>query len=256
VRGPPVYCSLFTVHAFLFLMRLTDFEALIRRLVSEVPAVFLDGVADVAVSAKSLPHPTRAEIYTMGECIPLPTTVGADASAVQSRVVLYHGSFVKLAQLDPDFDWRTEAWETLTHELRHHVEWKARAPALEAYDRAAEENYARQEGERFDPAFYLDGESAAPDVYEVDGDYFLHRVVRTVPTELMVDWHGSSYRAQAPPGLVLPAFLTLDGVAEPPPGDLVLVLRRKPRVTDLFRQGKPYTGVVTVAPVPRPSVQR
>src|SRR5712692_2728789 len=65
------------------------------------------------------------------------------------------------ARLDPDFDWREEAWETLTHELRHHVEWRARAPGLEAYDRAVEANFARQEGERFDPALYLDGDSPA-----------------------------------------------------------------------------------------------
>ena len=53
-------------------MRLSDFESLIRRLSSEVPPDFLEGIAEVAVSPQSVPHPTRAEIYTMGECIPLP----------------------------------------------------------------------------------------------------------------------------------------------------------------------------------------
>jgi hypothetical protein len=237
-------------------MRLSDFEALVHRLVSEVPADFLDGVADVAVSPKSIPHPTRAEIYTMGECIPLPTPVGAPADVVQSRVVLYHGSFVQLARLDPDFDWRTEAWETLTHELRHHVEWRAHDRALEAYDDAAEQNFARQEGERFDPGFHLGGESPAPGVYEVDGDYFLDQVVGSVPSELRLSWHGSSYRAPTPAGLDLPAFLTIEGLAEPPPGDLVLVLRRKPRVIDLFRRGKPFTAVVSVTPVADAPAQR
>jgi hypothetical protein len=230
-------------------MRFSDFDTLVRRLVYEVPPEFLDGIADVTVSPRSLPHPTRVEIYTLGECIPLPTSVGAGANATQSRVVLYHGSFTNLARLDPDFDWRSEAWETLTHELRHHVEWRANAPALEEYDRAAEQNFARQEGEPFDPGFYLDGESAVPDVYEVDGDFFVDRVVRSVPAELVLEWHGASYRAQTPAGLVLPAFLTIEGVAEPPPGDLILVVRRKPRVTDLFRQDTPFTRVVTVAPV-------
>jgi len=255
---PPftVYRSLFTVHAFVGCMRLSDFEALVRRLVAEVPPDFLDGIADVSVSPKSLPHPTRAEIYTMGECIPLPAPVGASGDAVQSRVVLYHGSFANLARLDPEFDWRTETWETLTHELRHHVEWRAQAPKLEAYDRAAEQNFARQEGEPFDPGFYFDGESSAPDVYEVDGDFFLDRIVGAVPGELLLNWHGAAYRAPAPSGLRLPAFLTLDGVTEPPPGDLVLVLRRKPQVADLFRRGEPFRAVVTVTPVADAPVQR
>jgi hypothetical protein len=237
-------------------MRLSDFEALVRRLVSEVPADFLDGIVDVSVSPKSLPHPTRAEIYTMGECIPLPAPVGASAEAVQSRVVLYHGSFVNLARLDPEFDWRTEAWDTLMHELRHHVEWRANAPWLEAYDRAAEQNFARQEGEQFDPGFYLDGESPAPGVYEVDGDFFLDRIIGATPAEVVLDWHGASYRAPTPSGLELPAFLTIEGVIEPPPGDLILVLRRKPKVTDLFRHGEPFAAVVTVTPITDVPVHR
>ena len=227
-------------------MRYSDFESLVRRLSSELPPAFLDGIAEVAVSPKSVPHPTKADIYTLGECIPVPAAVGGQAAEVQSRIVLYHGSFQNLARLDVDFDWREEAWETLTHELRHHVEWRARAPALEAYDRAAEQNFARHDAERFDPSFYLDGNVRAPGVYEVDGDYFVDRVVAAPPTRLELEWHGAHYGGAAPPGLVLPAFLTIEGVEEPPPGDLIVVLRRKPRLRDLFRHGEPFTGAVLV----------
>jgi hypothetical protein len=38
------------------------------------------------------------------------------------HVAIYYGSFAAIAAEDPDFDWEEEAWETLTHELRHHVE--------------------------------------------------------------------------------------------------------------------------------------
>jgi hypothetical protein len=55
--------------------------------------------------------------------------------------------------------------------------------------------------------------------------------------------------------LRLPAFLTIEGVAEPPPGDLVLVLRRRPRLTDLFRQRETFTAVVAVTPVSAPAAQ-
>ena len=150
-------------------------------------------MAEIAVSPRTVPHPTRDEIFTLGECIPLPAVDGA-AEGIQSRVVLYHGSFQALARIAPGFDWRAEAWETLTHELRHHLEWRARAPDLEAYDRAAEHNFARQDGEPFDPLFFLDGEPAGSDCYQVDDDVFLDVTVDHVPAERRLLWRGRVYR--------------------------------------------------------------
>jgi hypothetical protein len=89
-----------------------------------------------------------------------------------------------------------------------------------------------------------------PGVYEVDGDYFLDQVVRARPATLELSWHGALYAAPAPDGLTLPALLTIEGVEEPPPGDLLLVLRRKPRLTDLFRSATLFQGTVTVARAP------
>ena len=81
-------------------MRLDDFREMVRRLSEELPSQFLDGIAEVTVSPRTVPHPDRAGIYTLGECVPLPTT-DSDADAVQSRIVLYHGSFAALAHLTP-----------------------------------------------------------------------------------------------------------------------------------------------------------
>lgn len=210
------------------------FEHLVQRMTTEVPSNYLMGVVAVDVSPRTLPHPVRGEIYTLGECVPLPME-GEGPDTVQSRVVLYHGSFVALARFDPDFDWEREAWETLTHELRHHVEWRARTEDLEAFDRAAEQNFARLDGEPFDPLFFLDGDAPVDGVHQVDDDWFLDTLWRAVPIEVPFIWHGRWYRVQVPTGTTLPAYLLVDGVEEPPPGDLVLVLRRRPRVTDLFR---------------------
>jgi len=228
-------------------MRLADFEAMVRRLSAEVPAHFFDGIAEVVVSPRAVPHPVRADIYTLGECVPL--DVGESGGDVQSRIVLYHGSFAALARLEPGYNWRGEAWETLTHELRHHLEWRARAPDLESYDEAAEQNFARHDGEEFDPAFYLDGEPVAAGVYEVDDDYFIDRLVREVPRELSFQWHGTHYRAEVPAEATVPAFLTVDGLDEPPPGDLVIALRRRPRLLDLFRRAPVFQATVAAHPV-------
>ena len=201
------------------LQRLNDFRSLVSRLSAEVPTEFLDGVSEITVSPRAVPHPTRADIFTLGHCIPFHAGETGAPDEIQSRVVLYHGSFRALAELDADFDWRTEAWETLTHELRHHLEWRAREGALEAFDEAAEQNFARTDGEPFDPLFHLSGESVADAVYQVDDDFFLDHVVRRLPDRLEFAWHGRPYRAVMPAGATLPAFLSVEGVATLLPGE-------------------------------------
>jgi hypothetical protein len=213
-----------------------EFEGMVRRMTDEVPAYFLDGITEVVVSPRAAPHPTRAEIYILGECIPLHDAALEGIEAVQSRVVLYHGSFAALAQLDADFDWTSEAFETLTHELRHHLEWRAHRPDLEDFDAAAEANFARQDGEPFDPLFYLDGDAPEPGIFEIDGDYFLDRVVRRAPVSVEFNWHGRFWQVDVPPGTALPCYLEVQGLDEPPPGDLVVVLRKKPSWVELYRE--------------------
>lgn len=225
-------------------MKLDAFRAMVARMATEVPEEFLDGVAEVTVSPRAVPHPTREEIYTLGQCIPFHAGAGGGADDIQSRVVLYHGSFRALADLDPEFDWRAEAWETLTHELRHHLEWRAHEGALEEFDEAAEQNFARADGEPFDPLFYLSGEEVAKGVYQVDDDVFLERIVREVPSALAFGWHGREYRAAPPAGATLPAFLSVSGVAQPPPGELVLVLRRRTGLLDFLRRTVPFVAEV------------
>lgn len=227
-------------------MQLPDFRALVERLERDIPAEFQHGVVAVEVSPKAVPHPVRAEIYTLGECIPLEWSgSGAD---LQSRVVLYHGSFQALSRLsEGEFDWRKEAWETLTHELRHHLEWRANVGALEAYDWAAEQNFARCEGQPFDPVFYRSGERIAEGVFKVDDDVFLEREEGKGKREAhaAVTWHGARYRV-AVPQVTAPLFLTLDGLAEPPPGDVVLVLPRRASLRDLWRRPRVTEEVVAV----------
>src|SRR5574341_2196471 len=221
-------------------VQLSDFQSLVDRLLKEVPPSYLSGVVAVEVSPKTIPHPVRAEIYTLGECIPLEWSGnGAD---LQSRVVVYHGSFQALALLsDPGaFDWREEAWETLTHELRHHLEWRANHKALEEYDWAAEQNFARHEGEGFDAQFYRSGEAVAEGIWKVEDDVF----VEGAPPEVV--WHGRRYRVPAAVESRAVRFLVLDGLDEPPPGDAVLVVRPGGR---WWRQREVVTEVVTVEPV-------
>jgi hypothetical protein len=228
-------------------MRLGDFRSLVDRLVGEVPREYLDGIVEVEVSANTVPHPLRPGVYTMGECVPLEWS--GDGTDLQSRVVLYHGSFQALAEHD-DFDWRDEAWETLTHELQHHLEWRARVELLERYDWAAEQNFARHAGELFDPGFYRAGEELGPGVYRVDDDVFMEHAgnIGKGDEAVEVRWHGRSYRVPLVEPLSTPAFVILEGLAHPPPGQAVVVLTRAPSILDLWRRTAPAERVATVQP--------
>ncbi|MEA2714558.1 MAG: hypothetical protein QOK27_2519, partial [Gemmatimonadales bacterium] len=66
------------------------------------------------------------------------------------------------------------------------------------------------------------------------------------PASVTFSWRGQSYRAVTPEGAELPCFLTIEGVADPPEGDLVLVLRREPGIRDLFGQAGVFQGTVRV----------
>ena len=181
-----------------------------------------------------VPDPVQSDVFTLGECIPLEWS--GDGANLQSRIVLYHGSFVALArEAERAFNWREEAWETLSHELRHHLEWRADVGVLEAYDWAAQENFARAAGQDFDPVFYRSGEEVAKGVYKIDDDVFIEGEA------YVLGWHGRRYRVQKSPGDRPPLFISLEGLVPTPVGEAVLVIPRKPSLFDLLRRRPPVT---------------
>jgi hypothetical protein len=212
-------------------MQLADFRQMVDRMIADIPPAYLEGIAEIEVSPRAVAHPEREAVYTMGEWIPIDVGGGEHSP---SRIVLYYGSFAALARDERGFDWRGEAWETLTHELRHHLEAKANARDLEEYDWAAEEGFARIDDDAFDPVFYLSGERLDTDAYQVDESVFLDRKVQELPVSTEFVWKGRRYKVQVPQ-TSLPLFLTVTGVEHPPSGHLTLVFRRKPGMLDLFR---------------------
>lgn len=217
-------------------MRFDAFRSLIDRLTREVPDEFRAGIVAIEVSPKAVPDPVQRDVYTMGECIPLEWS--GDGADLQSRIVLYHGSFAELARdAARRFDWRQEAWETLSHELRHHLEWRANVGALEAYDWAAQQNFARVDGEPFDPVFYRSGERLAEGVFKVEDDVFIEgEEGRGQGPGYGVTWHGRPYRVRAGSGDRPPLFIALDGLTPEPAGEAVLVIPGKASLVDLLRR--------------------
>lgn len=228
---------------------------MVRGMIRDLPAEFRHGIVEIEVTPKTVPHPVREGIWTLGECVPHSYgTPGEDDAQLHSHILLHYGSFAALAADQPSgFDWRHEAWETLTHEVRHHLEWRANASALEAFDDAVESNYARQDGEPFDPGFYHAGERVAPDVFKVEDDVFVDVPLgrrawrRAAGRPLPFLWHGRAYRVALPAVLPDVLFVTVSGVVPEPAGELVVVVRRKPGWRDLFR--RPEVGRVELKTV-------
>jgi predicted Zn-dependent protease with MMP-like domain len=197
-------------------MDFLTFKHLAHEAYEMIPPEFREGIDGLDVSRETVSHPTIPDVFTMGECRTeeYPSEFGG-AGEVRSIVALYYGSFLALSRLDDDFDWRDEIFETVTHEVRHHLESLALDDSLEQLDYAEDQNFirrqrsmtnreldeerssrgirkhpepvapeyaedqnsARREGESFDPFFFRSGQRLAEGAFEVDRDVFIEREV-------------------------------------------------------------------------------
>jgi hypothetical protein len=213
-------------------MRFRDFERRAREAFGEIPDEYKEGVDGLTVRREAVPHPSLPGVFTLGECVTdeHPSDYGGPETT-RSVIELYWGSFRELAERDPDFDWDEELWETLTHELRHHLESLARDDALGEEDYAADELFKREEGVAFDPWYYQHGESPERGVYVVEGHIHLEQSWRlddfSRASQIMVPWGTRVYRIARPAELGDVHFVRLTG-----PGldervvELVLVRKR------------------------------
>lgn len=212
-------------------MEFEEFERLAHEMFADVPDEFRQGVDGLSVRPDAPPHPDLPDIYTLGECVAeaLPGDF-AGPSDLHSFVVLYHGSFQRIAARSPDFDWETEMWNTITHEIRHHIEFRAEEDALEVQDYAEEQNFARREGRPFDTLFFRTGVPRGAGAFEVDGDLFVEREMDRDAfdraAEIEIRWEGGSAGFVRPDEQGEVHFVTL-AEHDWPRGDLIAVLIRR-----------------------------
>jgi hypothetical protein len=212
-------------------VKFKDFQRAATEAYDAIPDEFKEGVDGVVVSREAVPHPTLPDIYTMGHCDT--ESYASDyggPETTRSVVVLFWGSFRSLARRDPDFDWEGELWETLTHELRHHLESLARQDALEGVDYALDETFKRDEGQDFDPWYWQRGEELGGGVFKVEGSYYVEQPWSAenfdAAPSLELTWYGARYRVPKPEELGDVHFVWVDGV-EGDHESLELVLVRK-----------------------------
>ena len=210
-------------------MDFNAFEREARRVFDSIPARYRDGLDGLTVHRRALRHPRFDGVFTLGECVTesWPSS-WESAETVRSVVLLYWGSFRALARSDPRFDWAGQIWETLTHELRHHLESLADTDELCGVDYAMEQTFRRVEGNDFEPHYYRRGDRIAPNVYAVEDDVYIEQ--RWTKGELgragrvRFGWAGRRYSVPVPVELGDVTFVgVVAGVEAPPYLELVLV---------------------------------
>lgn len=211
-------------------MDYADFVRESNRVFNSIPEEYREGVDGIEVERTTVAHPSIEDVYTLGECKTetFPSEFGG-AGVVQSIVVLYYGSFLALSRIDDEWDWDEEIFETITHEIRHHLESLASEESLEQLDYAEDQNFARREGESFDPYFYRLGTPLEKAAWSVDGDIFVE--VQATEAEaaagrVSLEWDGTSYEVPISASGEKVEFVHLSG-ADGDRGEIYAVVLRK-----------------------------
>ena len=209
-------------------MTFDEFSRLAQEAFQGVPEAYREGVEGVTTVESVETHPELPGVLTMGECLTQAFhSEWQGPETTRSRVVLYYGSFRRMAEDQPDFDWEGELWETLTHELQHHLESLADEDALEAVDYAVDESFKRERGDPFDPWYFQWGEPVGEGVYRVDEEVYIERVLTEEEfdsvEEIDFTWKDQSYRLPRPQEQGDVHFIAVDGTE--PYVQIVLVRR-------------------------------
>ncbi|HWG85538.1 MAG TPA: metallopeptidase family protein [Deinococcales bacterium] len=128
-------------------MTFQEFRELIAGMIDDIPSEYLDGLQGVHVLERTKRDPDEPDLLRLGEYLdPGPDSSMYGMPHLGRHVAIYYGTFAALADGDPSFDWEGEAWETLTHELTHHLESRAGEIGLIEWDRRQLEGFRRRRG--------------------------------------------------------------------------------------------------------------
>ena len=197
----------------------------------KVPDRYKQGVDGVIVREEVEAHPDQDDYFTMGLCQTesYPSAYeGPDST--RSILTLYYGSFREVSASDPDFSWEGEIWETITHELRHHLESLVEDEALERVDYAMEQAYRRGRALGFDPWYFRSGLPVGPGAFAVEQDLYLEQLWEPgqfmVEDRLAFEWEGKRWTVPRPSELGDIHFVSVTGLVDCV-GTVQLVLIRR-----------------------------
>lgn len=109
-------------------MDIDAFTQMASAMVDRIPSTFLEGLNGgiLVIEEAQRREDDPPGVYILGEYI--------TDSAMGCYIALYHGSLAKLFAGESQTVWEEELWETIRHEVRHHVEAQAGMGDLDLED--------------------------------------------------------------------------------------------------------------------------
>lgn len=222
-------------------MDLETFERAALDYWQAIPRRFREGVSALVVDPGTYRKEEFEDGWVYGYCEPDEAIMMLPEAPVVSRITLFHGSFVKIAEMTEGFDWDEELYETIRHELQHHLEWVAGDDGLGDEDDVQDDNERRRTGLPFTPGFHRMGTQLGNGAWLADHDLFLEVAVprrdwpRVFTEGWSVDWGGLvatvppvPLDADDPGPIYAPAdVVSVEDGSAWPWDEVVLVLARK-----------------------------
>lgn len=175
-------------------MDLATFERRAGELWASIPAQFREGVTAFHVEPGTFDMGRCADDLVLGLCEPDAAIAAIPGAPLCSIIRVFYGTFVDTASSDPDFDWEGELWETIRHELQHHLEHRAGVDHLGVEDEVEIAHQRWLDGEPVDPHFYRWGVQLDRAVWLAAGDLFIEVPLKKGPwfevatAGLEIDW--------------------------------------------------------------------
>jgi hypothetical protein len=154
-------------------MDLATFERRADELWQSIPAHFREGVSAFIVEPGTFDMGRCEDDFALGLCEPDAAISAIPGAPLCSIIRLFYGTFVDAALNDPEFDWEAELWETIRHELQHHLEHRAGVDHLGIEDEVEIAHQRWLDGEEVDPHFYRQGTQLDRQVWLAADDLFI-----------------------------------------------------------------------------------
>ena len=126
-------------------MTFAEFEDTVQQHLAIIPERYLEGLQGVHVFEHAKRDPVEHHLVRLGEYLdPGPDQFLDSRIHIGRHVSLFYGSFLQIA--GRGFDWEMQIWETLTHEIQHHMESKAGDRTLIEWDIEQMRRFKKQKG--------------------------------------------------------------------------------------------------------------
>ncbi len=121
------------------MVSIDQFESMANRLFDEIPPPLLEGLnGGIIIQEEACQEdPDLPDVYVLGHYVEDPFGLGC-------YIVLYYGSFAAILGDEPPEVWEDELWETMIHEVQHHVEARAGESNLDIQDMIELERLRRE----------------------------------------------------------------------------------------------------------------